>query len=235
MADAPHTRLIGSLLALVAHDLRNPLSALHSNIGFIESVTDEKDRDAREALADVVASCNSLRHIVDNLELFGLFVQGQRPELERSPMALVDVVNDVVGRLRGVAESYGVTLELGEARRDVRVRAHREMFSRSLANIVFNCVQHGGSSSPITLDVTTDGKHGVVVCSDAGAPLAEELRVDAFTAEGQLTCKNDAFGRYSRGLGLLAARVAADMAGVHVEALPPAADKNRFELRAPLA
>lgn len=235
MAEDPNAALIGALLALVAHDLRNPLSALHSNVGFLESLTSEKDRDAREALADVMASCGSLKHIIDNLELLGLLTQTDRPHLERGPVGLLDVANDAITRIRSIADSYGVTLSLNTGpRRDVKVRAHREMLVRSLGNLVFNSIQHGGSSAPVSLDVMADEKSGLIVCSDGGSLLGEELRDYAFTAEGQLACKSDAFGRYSRGLGLFSARVAADLAGATVKALTPEGGRNRFELRAPL-
>jgi signal transduction histidine kinase len=236
VAEATSSHLVGLLLELVAHDLRNPLSALHSNVGFLESMVDERDRDAREALTDVTASCGSLKHIIDNLELFGLFVRGVHPELERGPIVLHDLIQEVLSRIQGIAESYGVTVAFNEEpRRDIRIRAHREMLSRALGNLLFNSIQHGGSSVPISLSVFADAKSAGILCTDGGSLLADRLLVDAFTAEGQLTCKTDSFGRYSRGLGLFCARIAADLSGSEVRALPSEDGKNRFELRAPLA
>ena len=231
MTRVDDAELLGGLLALVAHDLRNPLSALHSNVDFLDSLV--KDESAREALADVSASCASLKHIIDNVELLGLFVKGGS-KLERAPVGLVDVARDVIERVQGVAQSYGATLTLDASGRDVRVLAHREMLARSLGNLLFNSIQHGGSSEPIALSVASDGQSGVLICTDSGSLLAEPLRASAFSAEGQLACKADAFGRYSRGLGLFSARIAAEMAGVEVNALPTLNGKNRFELRAKL-
>ena len=76
---------VGSLLALVAHDLRNPLSALHSNVGFLEATLSTKDTDALDALADISASCSSLKHIIDNLELVGLSHAAEKRPGEISP------------------------------------------------------------------------------------------------------------------------------------------------------
>ena len=45
--------LVSALLGLFAHDLRNPLSALHSNVSFLGSVVGPQDTEAREALDDV--------------------------------------------------------------------------------------------------------------------------------------------------------------------------------------
>jgi signal transduction histidine kinase len=229
-------RLVGSLLGLVAHDLRNPLSALHSNVGFLESLADPSDRDANEALADVSASCGSLKHIIDNLELLGLAVNEDRPQFDRGPVSLVEVTRDVISRIRVVAESYGVKLVLdGEPAQSLRVLAHREMFARAFGNLLFNSIQHGGSTAPVMIGVAADGNTGVITLSDPGPTLAESLQGEAFTAEGQLACKGESYGRYSRGLGLFSARVAAELAGAVVKSLPPRDQRNRFELRAPLA
>lgn len=236
MAHALDARLIGPLLALVAHDLRNPLSALHSNVGFLESVAPPGDGDARDALADVTASCGSLKHIIDNLELLGLAAQDERPRLDRTPVSLFELTADVLSRVRLIAESYGVELAFeGEGQRGVRVLVHREMLARSVGNLLFNAIQHGGSSTPVLVQLASDKGFGVVQFSDGGSPLSEDLRTQAFTAEGQLVCKGEATGRYSRGLGLFAAFVAAELAGAEVQALSPLRGRNRFEVRARLA
>lgn len=227
--------LIGSLLGLLAHDLRNPLSALHSNVGFLESVVGSADPDAREALADVTASCSSLKHIIDNLELLGLAVLDQPPRLERGPVGLVDLVNDVLGRLEVVASSYGVQITFeGAAQRQVRLLAHREMLARALANLLFNAIQHGGSKTAIAVSVAVSGTSATVVISDSGPPLSEELRATAFTAPGQLVSKSESYGRYSRGLGLFAATIAAGLAGAEVRAFG-GNEGNAFELRGTVA
>ena len=55
MKEELSSELISSLLGLFAHDLRNPLSALHSNVSFLGSVLGTGDNDAREGLEDVAA------------------------------------------------------------------------------------------------------------------------------------------------------------------------------------
>lgn len=235
MAETLDPKLIGSLLALLAHDLRNPLSALQSNLGYLEALGVERESDAREALSDVTASCGSMKHIIDNLELLGMLTQGYARTLERAPVALLEMVTETIGRFQTIAQSYGVKVVVaGESRRDLRVKAHREMLSRAFGNILFNSIQHGGSSAPVSVTISSDDKSGWITCSDYGSPLAVGLLAEAFTAEGQLLTKNDALGRYSRGLGLFAARIAAELAGASVRALEPTHGANRFELRAAL-
>ena len=227
---------LGSLLALIAHDLRNPLSALNSNVGFLESTPDLPDSEAKEALADVAASCSSMKHIIDNLELLGLSVQEVGITLERSPIALWELVHEVLEGLKPIAASYGARTEFTTARTAVpRVVVHREMMNRALGNLVFNSIQNGGTAGPIGITIAAEGDQGVVRIADRGPIIADGLRRTAFTAEGQLTCKGDPRGRYSRGLGLYAASVAAKLAGAEARSVAPIGESNVFELGARIA
>ncbi len=71
----------------------------------------------------------------------------------------------------------------------------------------------------------------VVLVEDRGAPVSSEFSEQAFTAEGQLLAKGLVGARYSRGLGLFAARLAAEAAGAQVRAVPrPGTPGNAFEL-----
>ena len=76
-AERLESELLGGLLALIVHDLRNPLSALHSNASFLQSARDAVSTDFKEALEDVSASCEALGHIIDNVELLSLKLRGE--------------------------------------------------------------------------------------------------------------------------------------------------------------
>ena len=162
MAQGLDPRLLGQLLVLLAHDLRNPLSALHSNIGFLESSTDSRDSDLREALADVTVSCGSLNQIIDNLELFGLSTLEEPPRLDRLPVSLDELSREAVNRALASAGSYGAELVLAPSSSPgLRVRVHREMATRALGNLLFNAIQHGGGGV-VSVSCTADGNAGVI-------------------------------------------------------------------------
>jgi signal transduction histidine kinase len=103
------------------------------------------------------------------------------------------------------------------------------MLMRALCNLIRNSIQHAGESGKVSVRAVRDGAQLVVAVTDSGVALAPEVGEQAFTAEGQLSTKNVSGGRYSRGLGLYAARIAAGIAGASVH---PSRDANeRFELR----
>ncbi len=212
-------KVLGSLLALLVHDLRNPLSALHSNVDFLVSTLTDTDEDTRGALDDAVVSCDSLIAIVDNAELVAFSLQGpiERPG---ETLAVAAVVADVVARQRLLAKSHGieVAIEPSAADPSVRVVAHREMFGRAFANLLRNAIQHSGGAG-VRIWLEDAGQRLKLVVGDAGPALSEDYREVAFSAAGQYVIKGKAGGRYGRGLGLFAARLAAESAGARIELL----------------
>lgn len=238
MAEQLDSQLIGELLALLAHDLRNPLSALHSNLGFLRSVVGDDDPDAAEALTDSLVSCDGLGHIIDNIDLFGRALRaahsgnGARADLGQ-------VVAEVVRRSQPTAESHGLGLELDPAvsSLDAMVAGDSEMVARAVANLVRNSIQHSGPGSTVRVSVRPPAEGRVsVLIEDAGAPVAEELRERALTAEGQTLSKGATNGRYSRGLGLYAALLATKACGGEIRVVePPAGAGNAFDLSLSLA
>jgi len=227
------SELTGQLIALVAHDLRNPLSALHSNVSFVASSTDVGDPERQEALDDAGVSCEALAHIIDNLDVVSQFLLGRR-QASRIRISAAGVVSEVIGRCERIARSHGVLLHVPREAlaTDIYVRSNREMLSRSLSNLVCNSIQHGGGGT-IRVSLSVDKLDCQIVVADGGAPVTQELRDSAFTAQGQVAAKSSGGGRYSRGLGLFVATVAAEASGAHVVATEENGH-NAFVLSVPL-
>ncbi len=71
----------------------------------------------------------------------------------------------------------------------------------------------------------------VLLVEDGGARVTAEFQDKAFTAEGQVSAKGQVGARYSRGVGLYAARLAAHASGAEVRVVaPPTGNGNAFEL-----
>ena len=222
--------LVSALLGLFAHDLRNPLSALHSNVSFLGSVVAAGDTEAHEALEDVAASSDALGHITDNLELFAIALDGAKPR-EPHEFPLRELLREAAQKSRRFAESYRVTLDVdAESGGTLRALANRDMLLRALSNLIRNAIQHAGETGKVTVRASQNGAELIIGVTDSGTPLSSEMGDQAFTAEGQLSTKNVSGGRYSRGLGLYAARIAARVAGATVRGGTAPAVEARFEL-----
>jgi signal transduction histidine kinase len=208
----------GQLIALVAHDLRNPLSALQSNVSFVACATSISEPERQEALDDAAISCEALAHIIDNLDIVSQFLLGRR-QASRMRISALGVVNEVVTRFDRLAQSHGGRLQVPRdlSSNDVYVRSNREMLSRALGNLLANSIQYGGGGA-VSVELNERDLECVFSVRDGGVPVASGLRQVAFSAEGQVAAKTNGGGRYSRGLGLFAATIAAEAAGARVEA-----------------
>jgi signal transduction histidine kinase len=226
--------VLGELLGLLAHDLRNPLSALHSNLGFLRSILGETDADTREAVDDGLVSCDGLAHIIDNIELLGQVLQKDE-RLECSPVDIAAVVKDVAASAQSMAQSHGVKIVLLPSQAPgVIALGVREFLSRALGNLLRNSIQHSPPGASVLVAVKTQADDVCITVEDAGTTLGGAVRGTAFTAMGQLASKSVPNGRYSRGLGLYSAALAAAATGATVRVAPPSSGAaNAFDLIVP--
>src|SRR5471032_129992 len=154
--DRLESDLIGGLLGLIVHDLRNPLSALHSNASFLQSVRDVTSPDAKEALEDVSASCEALGHIIDNVELLALALRGER-RFEQNSFSVRELISDALSRSRSLATSYAVRVEFAPSSdADAKLAANREMLGRALGNLIKNAIQHSQDGIPVRVSARLD-------------------------------------------------------------------------------
>lgn len=242
--------VVGQLLALLAHDLRNPLSAIHSNLGFLTSAfpaTGEQGQrnspseEISEAVSDGLVSCDGLTYIIDNIELFGQSLRdAQKPG--RVECDLAALVSDVIARCTPAADSYGVKLRFEVASHDNQTaRVNRDVLGRALSNLIRNAIQHSlhGQTVRVVLETKAEADGpvlGRVAVIDSGTPIDEAESDSLFTADGQVRAKGSAHGRYSRGLGLFVARLAAELTGARVFAESgKTPGKNLLVLEVPLA
>lgn len=234
-AEMIDSQLIGELLGLLAHDLRNPLSALHSNLGYLDTVLSTQDGEAREAVEDGVVSCDGLSHVIDNVDLLGQVLRGGL-KVQRSPSPVAALIAGAVERCQPAARSHGLTLELDAKARQLHaaVDVGRDLATRALTNLIRNSIQHAPPSTTVTVTAMAEGQSVCVQVRDAGAALTGETRDSAFTALGQVAAKTRANSRYSRGMGLYCARLAASLCGAEIRVVSDASGAgNIFQLRLP--
>jgi signal transduction histidine kinase len=234
VAERLELTVLGELLGLLAHDLRNPLSALHSNLDFLRTRVPEGDADALEAVDDGLVSCDGIAHILDNVDLLAQELRGV-PRADGPPVDLGALVLDVVASSRAMAGSHGVELATTPASPGLFFAfGSRDLLSRALANLLRNSIQHAAAGTTISVSVRLMPQEVVVQVHDTGVPLPSAVRSSAFTAAGQIASKSVPNGRYGRGLGLYCASLAALSAHASVRAveLPPGTG-NLFELVVP--
>ncbi len=206
---------VGRLLCLMAHDLRNPLSALGSSVQYLQSVEGGTSPDGMDALVDAQLSGVWLLQLTDNLDMLGRSLSG-RLQLPRDRFAFVAPLEEAMFHVRTIAESYRVPLQYADngGYRSAMVRSSRELLTLSISNMILNAIQHGvGGSVEVTVTVNEERCSLSVV--DQGVALRGDVAQNELRPRGQIPNRPD--GRYGRGLGLLIADLAAEACGAKLK------------------
>ncbi len=231
--DAPKPADMGAVLGLFAHDLRNPLSALRSNLGFVVSSGGELDPDVREALEDSSVSCESLLRIIDNVEVLARDLRDE--ELAKDGVSAATLLDEALARHQTLAASHSVNLAVDPGPRDKSpwLAVNAGAAATALSNLLCNAIQHTGSGGSVRAELVVNGDQCIIRVQDGGAALQPEDAAIALSLLGQLSAKREGRARYSYGLGLYSARRAAELAGGLIR-LGTAETGNVFELVLPV-
>jgi len=215
------------LMAIVSHDLRNPLSAMKSAASLIvrcEAIDDERREDARR----VVSNARRMERLIRDLLDFSRLRSGQALPIHPVAVDLVDTCRRAVSDLGRDAEGLVSVEGLGE----VTGSWDRDRIEQVVTNLVSNAVKYGPPLRPIRIVV--DGRGGEVLLSvkDEGGALPAELK-DVIFEPFRRGVQGDVQAHRSAGLGLFIVRRIAEAHGgsVTVESAPELG--TTFTLRLP--
>jgi signal transduction histidine kinase len=209
----PSTEIdLAELIAVMAHDLNNPLAALVTNLSFIESALPaDVGLDAVEALSDAVMLCDVLRRLVSNLDLIA-----RREGISSMPVVvdLAPLVQQSVDRMRKQAAAAEVELVLEPPQGGVLSRCDRELFARALDNVIAYALELAPARTTIRVSAVTHGQERrFFVRHQRRAEAARPLPPPVTRADR----RRRAQVLHGRGAALLCARIAAGLAGGRLE------------------
>jgi PAS domain S-box-containing protein len=216
------------LLAVTAHELRNPTAVIDGSAGVLQESWDGLSDDEREQyLRGIRSSADRLRRLAADLATASR-LQGEGLQFWVEDVALPDLLRSAASR-RGVA-GHGVCVEvdIDPAFADEQVvRADGQRLAQAVDNLLDNAVRHG--APPILLAGAVERGEVVIRVSDAGpgvpADVASRL-FDRFATGGTAG---------GTGLGLYLVREIARGHGGEAAYLPPAPGRPAtFEIRFPL-
>jgi len=206
-------------IAILGHDLRNPLSAIDMNL------TRLREKVADPALARMLdrmasSSTRMSRMIGQILDLTRSRLAG-RLELQRAPMDLRDALTRIVEELRAAQPDRTIDLRSPS----LPGTWDRDRLEQVFSNLVGNALLYGDPDRPITVEAVEAGD-GATIHVDVhnhGAPIPEELQADLFNPFRRATFTEETRkGGEGLGLGLYISRelVAAHGGTIDVRSAP---------------
>jgi signal transduction histidine kinase len=187
------------LIAIVGHDLRNPLNAILMAAGMLMTGGRLTGRDA-ELAGRILDSSRRMKRIIVQVLEFTRARLGGGFALDRAPCDLGDIARRIVAEL---ALASHLPIELRVAG-DVAGTWDGDLLGEALSNIVGNAVEHADRTSKVLVDVR-EQKEGVsAAVTNDGTPIPGDMLEQIFEPFRQ--GGNDGRPAGSLGLGLYVAR-----------------------------
>jgi len=188
--EAERLRAFREVARRVAHEIKNPLTAMRIGVDQLRRSGGQADRRTETAVEVLAAETERLDRLAREFAEFGRLPEGPRSEVD-----LVDLLVDL--SKSAVPPEVAVTVRANGA--PCTILGQYDPLRRAFANLLRNAAEAMGGSGPIDVEVARDGQGLVVTIADHGPGIPEELRPRVF--EPYFTTKQD-----GTGLGLALVR-----------------------------
>jgi signal transduction histidine kinase len=191
-------------IAVMAHDLRNPLNAIVSSAQMIQ-ITEGVDKGAINTLASIVHSGMHMSKLIENLLDFTRTRFGQPLVVKRQSMDLAPVCRQTVAEFVAAYPERTIRLDCGA---DLHGAWDATRISQMLSNLISNAIQHGDQTTPVTVEVRSESQEIVLKVHNDGPPIPQSELPTIFDPFSRGAKQDTAAVNESRhlGIGLFVAR-----------------------------
>ncbi|PJJ79804.1 sensor histidine kinase [Mucilaginibacter auburnensis] len=190
-------RAKNEILGIVAHDLRNPLSAIKT-VAAIMKMENKMDSEDHENLKMIEASCDKAANIINDLLEMAHDEQQQDFDTEKIELNqfLLKIVDDWVKSRQGQSNIlyYGTN-------QPVFAYLNTEKMERVMDNLISNAIKFSGSNNHVDIVLRTDEDEVFIDIKDSGVGIPEDMLPFIFERFSRAS-RRGVRGEESVGLGL---------------------------------
>jgi signal transduction histidine kinase len=158
LSERETAQLRDQFMAVLGHDLRNPLSAIQSGVQLLEMLP--HDEEASETLAMMKRSVNRMAGLIGNVLDFARGRLGGGIPVHRvAAPNLGAVLDQVVTELRSASSGRAIEFEQSIPK---TVNCDANRIGQMLSNLLGNALSHGDPSGPIRVRATSNDEGGDV-------------------------------------------------------------------------
>jgi sigma-B regulation protein RsbU (phosphoserine phosphatase) len=215
-------------IAVLGHDLRNPLASISSGVRLLVDRETVSAR-GRQILSLMQGSVIRASELIDNVLDFARGRLGGGLTLARNASEpLTPVLEQVVAELRSVSPERDVRADFDIAE---PIDCDRVRIGQLLSNLLGNALTHGSVEQPVTVLARVHDAHLVISIANGGTPIDEATMERLFQPFFRGEIRPSQVGL---GLGL---HIASEIAKAHGGTLTVASDaiETRFTFRMPVA
>ena len=184
-------------LAMLAHELRNPLAPLRNALARLQR-TGLSEEGTAQSIAMMTRQITLLSRLVDELIDISRITSG-RIELMKEPVDLQTIVDGALEVARPLIEQRGHRLSLTLPEHPVELGADRTRVAQVLSNLLHNAAKYTEPNGDISLTAATEGEEIVISVRDSGIGIEAEMLTKIFDMFMQV---DRSFERSQGGLGI---------------------------------
>jgi PAS domain S-box-containing protein len=225
------SRMMHEFLAMLAHELRNPLAPIRNAVTVmqLETLPSPALRNCRDIID---RQLTHVTHLVDDLLDIGRLTTG-KVKLHRERVRVSDVVARSVETVRPLVETRRHNLSVQSTDRPIYVDGDPTRLSQILQNLLINAAKYTPEGGYIELKTETAGGFVVLSVTDNGRGIAQSELDAIFELFRQIS--DDKTSESGLGIGLTLARSLAEMHGGTLEARSPGPGRgSTFSFRMPI-
>jgi PAS domain S-box-containing protein len=220
-------------LAMLAHELRNPLAPLRTGLEILKR-TGQLPPPAARARDIMERQLTHMVRLIDDLLDVARVSRGKL-ELRLEPLTLQAVVEHALETSRAVVDAAGHTLSVELPPEPVRLYGDLTRLAQVVGNLVNNAAKYTPRGGRIEVRATTENGQAVVAVRDTGEGIGPEVLPNVFElfAQGHQTIHNAQGGL---GIGLWLVKRLVEMHGGGIAAQSDGPGRGSlFTVRLPLA
>ena len=206
LAQHEAAELLEQFVAVMGHDLRNPLAAIQAGIALLE----KRPAPERAALLlkQMRGSGDRMATLIgDVLDMARGRLGGGIP-LKREPVFIEPVIHQVVAELASTHAHHMISVECSTSR---AIDCDPDRVAQLLSNLLGNALTHGASAEPVRVVCSVDGAEFCLSVANGGQAIAPDAMARLFQPFVRGRASAD---REGLGLGLfIAAEIAASHGG----------------------
>jgi signal transduction histidine kinase len=172
-------RLKDELVALVTHELRNPIASIS---GYVELLRDDDgglDEQRRRFVSAIARQSSHLQRLVDDLLELARIDAGQ-VHIEPRPTSLTRLVCEAVDNHRRAADARGLTVH-NVATRPFAVVGDPFRLRQVLDNLLSNAIKYSTAGGTVTISAAQRGSRVALTIADTGIGIPADEYPKLFT------------------------------------------------------
>lgn len=226
-AEQANSKLREQFIAVMGHDLRNPLMSITVGAGMLKRVAGDEAR-VRVTAERIEKSARRMKLLIDDVQDLsrGRLGTGLGLQLEWVD-DMGELLEPVVEELRDADTGpIHATIDVTQP-----VRLDRARVQQLLSNLIANALVHGAQGAPVLVSVTERDASLLIQVRNEGNPIAQELLASVF---GAFTQGEKRQSKHGLGLGLFICEQVAKAHGGAVAVASSAEDGTVFTATLPL-